>query len=122
MFNQSHRAVSLKGQVPPDREEQDSGLRIQRSQSGLPLQEGQLATLPVQTLLQLEPEQGGTGSSGSSGVMIQLLTSPVQELQPEPEQGGTGSSGQSIQIPHQLLQTWKFQVEVVNQLASWIRQ
>ena len=60
--------------------------------------------------------------SGSQLQDSQLLTSPVQELQPEPEQGGTGLSGQSIQIPHQLLQTWKFQVEVVNQLESWIRQ
>ena len=112
----------MKGQVHPVRDQHDPGFSIQRSQSGSQLQLGQLATLPTQGLSQLEPEQGGTGSSGSSGVIIQLLTSPVQELQPEPEQGGTGSSGQSIQIPHQLLQTWKFQVEVVNQLASWIRQ
>ena len=62
------------------------------------------------------------GPSGSSGIMIQLLTSPVQVLQLEPEQGGTGSSGQSIQIPHQLLQTWKSQVAVINQLESWTCQ
>ena len=54
--------------------------------------------------------------------MIQLLTSPVQRLQLEPEQGGTGVSGQSIQIPHQSSQTWKFQVAVTNQRESSTNQ
>ena len=69
--------------------------------------------------MQLEPEQGITGSSGSSGIMIQLLTSPVQRLQEEPEQGGTGVSGQSIDNPHPLPQTWKSQVLEIIQLESW---
>ena len=108
----------MKGPSPPVREGQEPGLSIQISQSGSPLQEGQLAMLPVQILLQLDPEQGMIGSSGSSGIIIQLLISPVQTLQPEPEQGGTGISGQSIQIPHQFSQTWKSQVAETNQLES----
>ena len=39
-------------------------------------------------------------------------------MQLEPEQGGTGTSGQSIDRPHQSLQTWKFQVAVINHLES----
>ena len=84
----SHRAVTEKGQVHPDRDQHDSGFSIQILQSGSQLQEGQ------------------------------LLISPVQTLQPEPEQGGTGISGQSIQIPHQFSQTWKSQVAETNQLES----
>ena len=108
----------MKGPSPPVREGQEPGLSIQISQSGSPLQEGQLAMLPVQILLQLDPEQGMIGSSGSSGIIIQLLISPVQTSQSEPEQGGTGLSGQSIDKPHPLPQTWKSQVLEIIQLES----
>ena len=116
---ESGRAVREKGQVQPDREEQEPGFLVQILQLDFQLQEEQLLTFQEQILLQEDPEQGRIGLSGSSGVMIQLLTSQTQILsQSVPEQEGIGSEGPSTQIPHQGLQTWKSQVAVIRPLES----
>ena len=95
----SHRAVILYGQTQPVRDQQDSGFFVHILQLGFQLQEVQLEIFQIQ-LLQLKPMQGTIGPSGQSVIMWQFWTLPVQTLsQLEPVQGGNVGLFGSIWFP-----------------------